>query len=400
MKKIISMLTASALFSVLVTGCGIQQEENIVPETSAPEIHVATIPAETQALTTSPPSVETSVPETETVLLTEAAELLPTEIIPEEVPATETVSSEPKSTLVYQYHDIDFDKAVFAALLDGIAGTSGTEYYFVSDPDRDGASEFLVTLPQSETSSQNFILENMASAGVYYYNATGAENDFYVIDPATGNIYLNENTRSDDGTDIISREYFEWTGGKWQSACMLYKNNCYWNYETVTAEEFLQNAEAMNRIATEDIFNLSLSGTPETVAEAFYQYLAKTFKLERAVAADIDGDGFTEQVLVVQNLSQRWCANIKDLYQEADQAPAFFDTEPLSNIHTTCFVIDTVGAGRVRVRSENFDRRYRFTQSGGRLFAYDDMNIIQTVQYSAENDGLGKHFLSVAMMMG
>ena len=82
MKKIISMLTASALFSVLATGCGIQQEENIVPETSAPEIHVATIPAETQALTTSPPSVETSVPETETVLLSEAAELLPTEIIP------------------------------------------------------------------------------------------------------------------------------------------------------------------------------------------------------------------------------------------------------------------------------------------------------------------------------
>ena len=49
MKTIISMLTASALFSVLLTGCGIQQEENTISATSAPEIHIDTIPAETQA---------------------------------------------------------------------------------------------------------------------------------------------------------------------------------------------------------------------------------------------------------------------------------------------------------------------------------------------------------------
>ncbi len=399
MKTIISMLTASALFSVLLTGCGIQQEENTISATSAPEIHIDTIPAETQALTTVPP-VETSAPETETVLLTEAAEILPSEIIPAELPSTEAVSSEPKTTLVYQYNDILFDKAIFAALLDSIGGTSGTQYFFVSDPDRDGASEFLVTLPETSVSSRNLIFENMTSAGIYYYNATGAENDFYVIDPVTGNVYLNENTRSDDGIDIISREYFEWTGSKWQSACMLYRNNCYWNYEPVTVEQFLQNADAMNRITAEDIFNLTISGTPESAADAFYQYLSKSFKLERPIAADVDGDGFTEQILFVQNLSQKWCANIKDLYQEADKEPAYLDTEALSNVHTTCFVLDSVGAGRVRIRSENFDRRYRFTQSGGKLFAYDDMNIIQTVQYSAENDDFGKHFLSVAMMMG
>ncbi|MBR1554095.1 MAG: hypothetical protein IJ644_01740, partial [Oscillospiraceae bacterium] len=69
------------------------------------------------------------------------------------------------------------------------------------------------------------------------------------------------------------------------------------------------------------------------------------------------------------------------------------------NIHTTCFVLDAVSDGRIRIRSENFDRRYRFTQAGGRLFAYDDTNSMQTVQYSAEKDGFGKRFLSISMMM-
>ena len=70
------------------------------------------------------------------------------------------------------------------------------------------------------------------------------------------------------------------------------------------------------------------------------------------------------------------------------------------NMHTTCFVFDLTENAKVRIRSENFDRRYQFRESGGKLFAYDDTNTIQTVQYSNEADGFGVDIMSVSMMMG
>ncbi|MBE6876438.1 MAG: hypothetical protein E7496_06905 [Ruminococcus sp.] len=369
------MLTASVMFSVLLTGCGIQQEENSIPEPTVPDIQIATIPVETKsAVSPAPVTAETDAVSAE---------------IPEIQDETVT-TARPEKTL--NYNTVIFDKAIFATLLDSITG--GTDYYFVSDPDRDGMSELLVSIPQTESSSQNLILESMGSAGIYYYDATGVQNDFFVLDPVTGDVYLNENTV--ENGYLVSQEYFQWTGSKWQSACMLYNGSCYWNYQDVTVDEFIANADAMLDITpAEDIFNISFTGTPETAGEAFYQYLAKYFKAEHPVSADIDGDGTTEQVICVQNLSKSWCANVRSLYDEE----SIFNTEALSNIHTTCFVLDTVSDGRVRIRAENFDRKYSFTQAGGRLFAYDDANSMQTVQYSAEKDGFGKRFLSISMMM-
>ncbi|GEM_PF-2727962 len=381
MKTIISMLTASVMFSLLLTGCGTAAEQNSQEET-LPDLQIAAIPIETQKEAAPVPDLPS-----ETVLLTEAAETLPEEIIPEMLPTEET-PQEPVS-----YNTAAFDKAIFGAMLDAVADK--TQYYFVSDPDRDGMSEMLITLPDSETSSRNVIMEGLNSAGIYYYAAAGAENDFFVLDPSTGDVYLNENTRSQDGESIISREYFQWTGSQWQSACMLYNGACYWNYEPTSVEQFLANADAMLSITPpEDIFNMTVSGTPEQAADAFYDYLSDWFSLERPVAADIDGDGSPEQVLCVQNLSKRWCADIRNLYQ----TESFFDAEKLNAIHTTCFVLDAVN-GRTRIRSQNFDRKYRFAQSGGRLFAYDDTNTTQTVQYSKINDGFGKYFLSMTQMM-
>ncbi|MBR0483842.1 MAG: hypothetical protein IJJ69_03580 [Oscillospiraceae bacterium] len=377
MKTINLMLTASVMFSVVLTGCGIQQEETSVAESTMPDIQIATIPVETKSAATPPPAVA----ETE-------AEAVPAEN--SDIPEETSVSSKPEKTL--NYNTVLFDKAIFAALLDSITG--GTDYYFVSDPDRDGFSELLVSIPQTESSSQNLILEGLGSAGIYYYDATGVQNDFFVLDPVTGDVYLNENT-VENGL-LVSQEYFQWTGSKWQSACMLYNGSCYWNYQEITVDEFLANADAMLGITpAEDIFNITFTGTPESAANAFYQYLAGYFKTEHPVSADIDGDGTTEQIISVQNLSKSWCANVRSLYDEN----SFFNIESLSNIHTTCFVLDTASDGRVRIRSENFDRRYRFTEAGGKLFAYDDTNSMQTVQYSAEKDGFGKRFLSISMMM-
>ncbi|MBR1529091.1 MAG: hypothetical protein IJ642_07295 [Oscillospiraceae bacterium] len=375
MKKIFSVLTASVMFSGMLTGCGTRQETESV-ENTVPDIQIATIQVETQT--------------------TQEEEIIPpsavsTEAVQQQLPAQMTTEN-PKKTLNYQTEL--FDKAVFGALLSGLS-----EYpidFIASDADRDSSLELLVALPVSETFSQNIVFENINSSGMYYYDATGVTNDFYVMDPANGNIYLNENTRTDDGAAIISQEYFEWTGSSWRSACMLYSNNCYWNYENVTVGEFEAYAASMQKIYLEDLFNLTVSGTPETAAEAFYQYLAKWFKPERPVSADIDGDGTPEYYVSVQNLSKPWYSNVRNLYSQETTLIA----DSVMNMHTTCFVFDFVEGGKVRIRSENFDRRYRFNQSGGKLFAYDDTNTIQTVQYSNEPDGFGTHIMSVSMMMG
>lgn len=373
MKTIISMLTATALSSVLLTGCGLQQTENANIKSGESEFQIATIQTE-------PPVKSAPAPVTEPSGTTEAEE------IPE--------SNSPETQETIQYNPIAFDKAVFAAVLDAVAGNIRTNDYLVSDPDRDGMSELLVILPDTETRSQNLVIENMLSAGIYYYDATGAENDYFVLDPETGDVFLNENTRSGDGS-VISREYFHWTGMQWVSSCLLYGYKCYWNGEETTPEAFYAHADSMLSITPpEDIFNVHVLGTPETAAEAFYQYLSQYFKLDRPVAADIDGNGTTEQVLFVQNLCKSWNANVRNLYG----TDSILNTDRISSVHTTCFVLDTDESGYVRVRSENFDRKYKFSQSGGMLFAYDDTNSMQTIQYSTANDGLGKHFMT--MMWG
>jgi len=379
MKKIAPLLMASVMLSEILTGCSTQQESEL-PEEPAPDIQIATISVETQ-----PEQEETAV---QSVPVTEAVQYLPSEIIPE-LPSETTA---PVKTMNYQTEL--FDKAVYAAVLDGLS-----EFpidFIATDADRDSALELLVALPISETSSQNIVFENMNSCGIYYYDATGVENDFYVMDPVNGNIYLNENTHADNSDTVISQEYFEWTGSVWQSACMLYGNDCYWNYETVSIGEFEAYAASMQNIYSEDLFNLSFSGTPETAAEAFYQYLARWFQTERPVSADIDGDGTPEYYVSVQNLGKPWYSNSVNLYTDENS----LDMGSVMNMHTTCFVFDFVEDGKVRIRSENFDRKYQFRQSGGKLFAYDDTDTIQTVQYSGEDDGFGMHIMSVSMMMG
>lgn len=376
MKKSMIMLTMAMTVSVILTGCGFQKIEN--PETDS-EIHIATIQTQTEHAAPKPaPTTETQ-PQSESV-----------ETTPEEMDSNSESDTNPQ---VVYYSDSDFEKAIFAALLDGLCTTFAPQCYVMADADNDNQSEFMIAMPVSETSSQNIVLESPASAGIYYYDATGVYNDFFVIDPEQNKVLLNENTRSEDDY-IISREYFEWQGNHWETVSLLYDSHCYWNNANVSTDEFIANAENLLQInQPEDILNICLTGDIEEITDAFYQYLSKYYKLEKPVIADINNDGHTERVLVVQNLSKNWVANIHNLYE----SDGILDTSKLEAMHTTCFVLDSLGHS-VRIRSENFDRKYTFAESGGMLFAYDDTNSMQTIQYSDSNDILGQHFMS--MMWG
>ncbi len=374
MKKIISMLTASAMFSVILTGCGIQPETGSEEPEIIPDIQIATIQIETQAETV-PETVQPPVQSTETV------------------PHSSDTNTSHKPEKASSYATEIFDKAVYSALLSGL--TDYPSDFIVTDADDDGMLEFLVAMPISDSSSQNFVFESVGTAsGLYYYDATGIKNDFYVIEPETNKVYLNENTRTEDGAAVISQEYFRWDGRSWKSTCMLYSNNCYWDNQNVTTGEFQSHAAAMQNIYLEDIFNISAAGTPSTAAEAFYQYLlSKGFAPQKPLSADMNGDGALEYYVAVQDIAKPWYSHMKNLYNHDE-------TLETLNFYTACFIFDKTENNTMRIRSENFDRRYRFSQSGQKIFAYDDTETIQTVQYSGEPDGFGVHIMSVSMMMG
>ncbi|MDE6658092.1 MAG: hypothetical protein K2J88_05860 [Oscillospiraceae bacterium] len=399
MKKSIIILTMAMLISITLTGCEFQEIDN--PDTeSEPEIQIATIATQTEHAAPKP------APTTETQALSETIQTVPEEV---------TESDTDANSNFICYTDSDFEKAIFVALLDGLCVNTIPDCYIMADSDSDNYSEFMIAMPTSETTSQNIVLESPATAGIYYYDATGVSNDFFVIDSEQNKVLLNENTRSELKTEmpefqnpeteeleqiqetennapIISREYFEWQGNHWETVSILYGNHCYWNNTNVSTGEFLTHAENTPKISpTEDIFNIYLAGDIQKITNAFYEYLAKYYKqLEKPVSADINGDGIPEQFLFVQNLSKNWISNIHNLYESDGE----LDITGLDAMHTTCFVLDYV-ENYVRIRSENFDRKYIFAESGGMLFAYDDTNSIQTIQYSDRNAVLGEHFMSV-----
>ena len=373
-KKIIIMLMTLTVAARL-TACGtVIQNPDAEPEQ---EIHVATIPA---------PAEDAEQP-TRYSPVSEAVETAPTETVEDGLIIITEETTEPEQ----HYNTLKFDEAVFAAILDTI---DSPVTYFANDLDGDSVAEFLISAPLEEGRSRNIVLEGIPTSGLYYYDATGVDNDFYVINPENGRALLNENTHDEEGNSV-STEYFVWTGNSWELVSQLYGYNCYWNYEPTTQETFLNNAGQMQSVGTpEDIFNIYLNGTPEQNAKDFYDYLSEYFQISAPLTADIDSDGTPEQVLFIQNLTKRWGSNVISIYGQE----SVFDTEKLNNVHTTCFVLDTANDGRTRLRSENFDRKYTFQVSGTMLFAYDDTNSMQTIQYSRENDGRGIHFMS--MMWG
>ncbi|MDE5753322.1 MAG: hypothetical protein K2H89_02060 [Oscillospiraceae bacterium] len=378
-KKNRSPLIVLLSISVLLTGCGFQEIEN--PESDS-QIHIATIPQQAEHAAPKPaPTTETK---SETENFSETA------IENKERPELETEAESETEPEIAPYSDYDFEKAVFAALLDGLCSNTDSPTFVMADVDRDHYAEFMISIPVSETSSQNIVLESAVSAGVYYYDATGIQNDFFVIDPEQNQVFLNENTCSEEG-NIISREYFEWQSNQWETVSLLYGNHCYWNNANVSTDEFYTNAEKLIDVfQPEDVFNIYLSAEMKEVTDAFYQYLSKYYKPSKPITADINGDGMSEQIIFVQNLSKNWIGNVHNLYE----TDGVLDTTGLSAMHTTCFVLDYVGES-VRIRSENFDRKYQFEESGGMLWAYSDTNATQTIQYTDSLDGLGKHFMSV-----
>ncbi|MDE5769461.1 MAG: hypothetical protein K2H82_08760 [Oscillospiraceae bacterium] len=386
-----SMLFIAWSVSVLLTGCGFQEIENLETE---PEIHIATIPVQTeQKENTAPESGKAeSLENRENSENSENSEQNPdsdSDPNPEEAFETES-ETEPE---VIPYSDYDFEKAIFAALLDGLCCNTAMPSFVMADTDRDHYAEFMISIPISETSSQNVVLESPASSGVYYYDATGIRNDFFVIDPEQNQVFLNENTRSEENPDsIISREYFKWAGNQWETVSLLYGNHCYWNNANVSTDEFYANAEKLVELSgSEDVFNIYLTNAElKEVTNAFYEYLSRYYQPSKPIAADINGDGMSEQIISVQNLSKNWVSNLHNLYE----TDGVLDVTGLNAMHTTCFVLDYIGEN-VRIRSENFDRRYTFSQSSGMLFAQDDTNAMQTIQYTNHADGLGEHFMSV-----
>ncbi len=367
MKKSILAITA---VSFLLSGCGTAVDQE-------PELHIATIPAQPDA-----PVSSVSVPPTEETQPEVSAEHKPPESTTEMISATDTTDTA-------SYEAAMFDRAVFAAVMDPLTDVPGM--YLLNDIDGDGMTEFLLAVPVSDTQSWNIILESPGSAGVYYYQATGLINDYFVIDPEDGQGRINENNHSDTG-EIISSEYFRWTGTALELTSQLYGGSCYWNYQGTSSSDFLAKAAAMQSVQNEEIFNLVFSGTPEQIANSFHEYLSGYFKqVKPPVAADIDGNGSIEQVIVIQNLTKRWASNIISLYDQDET----MNTDPLANVHTTCFVLDDIGNGMTRLRPANFDRKYTFAAAGGRLFAYDDTNTMQTIEYSTENAAPGKQFMSI-----
>lgn len=395
------LLTAWSV-AVLLTGCGFQEIENSEPE---PEIHIATIPAIQSKNPGNPGnSVDSENPGNLTNLENpEDLENPENSGNPENLgnldseadPGSETDSEIESETEpeINSYTDYDFEKAIFAALLDGLCCETAMPSFVMADTDRDHYAEFMISIPISETSSQNVVLESPVSSGVYYYDATGIENDYFVIDPEQNQVFLNENTRSESNPDsIVSREYFEWAGNQWETISLLYGNHCYWNNQNVSTGEFYDNADKLVRLSgSEDVFNIRLHHAElKEVTNAFYDYLSRYYQPSRPITADINGDGMSEQIISVQNLSKNWVSNVHNLYD----TDGVLDITGLNAMHTTCFVLDYVGED-VRIRSENFDRRYTFAQSGGMLFAQDDTNAMQTIQYTDHADGLGEHFMSV-----
>lgn len=368
MKIISVMLTAPVLISMLLTGCGFQQE-GYQAETEMPPVGIATIPVETKPVVTESPDIVQN-----------------TEL------STENLNQEESASV---YSRTVFDKAMFAALLKAAADDCYTDSFYVGDVDKDGYSELVATLPYSESTSANLLFDDFNSAGLYYYGATGAANDYFVINPETGDVYLNENTRSEDSKSVVSREYFKWKDKKWDSACMLYGGRCYWDYENTSSSSFSKKASALKQIKpAEDIFNIFVTGTTQVAADELYKYLSKYFALEHPFSVDIDSDGKKEQVLFIQNMNKAWCTEIKNLYT----TDGYFNPSTFQNMHTTCFVLDEAGENMVRIRSENFDRKYRFVELNDRLFAYDENDELQTFQYSDANSGVNTHFMSMVKM--
>ena len=370
------MLTATVMFSVLLTGCGISLENPSAEETTIPDIEIAAIPIETQSATSPAP-------------------VLATEQQVETQAQTETTVQE---DVEYNgYSSSIFEKAVFAALLRSAVSDEDIAYYSICDADKDGANEMLAIIPYTDGSSENLVFEHPSSPGFFYYDATGANNDYYAVDPETEEVYLCENTRSRDGSSIVAREYFHWSGRLWQSTCMLYGGKCYWNYQNTTEEDFMAKSNALVRLnLDEDIFNIVVSGSPDGVAEAFYQYLSKYFAVDHPLAVDIDGNGSIEQVIFIQNLPKGWWGNMRKIYEGTSEHT--MDINIFRSAHTTCFVFDTDINGRVRIRSESFDRKYRFAQFNNSLVAYDENNALQTISYATENAGFGTHIMSVIKM--
>ncbi|MDE6729919.1 MAG: hypothetical protein K2J71_03990 [Oscillospiraceae bacterium] len=393
MKKICKqfrfMIWIAWSISVLLTGCEFQETENLETE---PEIHIATIPTG-QKKNTEIKISEISVQNPDLDLNPDSDS--DPDPDPEEASESESDSETESETEpeVIPYSDYDFEKAIFAALLDGLCYHTQMPSFVMADTDRDHYAEFMISIPISETSSQNVVLESPVSSGIYYYDATGIQNDFFVIDPEQNQVFLNENTRSGENPDaIISREYFKWSGNQWETISLLYGNHCYWNNANVGTDEFYANAEKlMVLFNSEDVFNIYLDNTElKEVTNAFYDYLSRYYQPSKPITADINGDGMSEQIISVQNLSKNWVSNVHNLYD----TDGVLDLTGLDAMHTTCFVLDYIGE-TVRIRSENFDRRYTFSQSGGMLFAKDDTNAMQTIQYTDHPDGLGEHFMSV-----
>ncbi len=371
MKCISSILTVSVLFSLLWTGCSIQPYQNAETETELP-IEIATLPVETKSFADNS-SVEQPVQEAET--------------------SAETAAAPEKQTPFYSTSI--FDKAIFAALLKGAADGIYTNSFYVGDVDHDGGVEMVASIPYTEKTSANLIFDNYDSAGLYYYGATGIENDFFVLDPTAQKVYLNENTRSADGEAIISREYFEWQGKRWNSACMLYGSRCYWNYADTSEADFMSKVSALQSVQpAEDIFNLKINGKIDEITTQFYQYLTKYFHPETPLSVDLDGDNLADYVIPIQNLAGSWCSNLRNLYD----TEGYFNEQGIRNVHTTCFILDTTSDGLVRIRSENFDRKYTFREIKMKLFAYDENEVMQTFQYSSEDSCVDKQFMSMVKM--
>jgi len=290
-----------------------------------------------------------------------------------------------------------FDKAIFGAVTNALA-LAGPPV--VTDADGDGKLELTLStiISDSEWRTSVIMVENVVSPGMYGYTSTGAAQYIgYDVDDEKGIVLFNNNYGSVGHTWI---SYSCWTGSSWETVSEYLREfvgteveptvtKCYWNHETVTENEFHALSDKLNheRDDLPQLLNAYIDGDLANASEQFYAYLKTCSDVQSPIAVDIDKNGTAEQVIVVNNLTAMWRENTVFFNESGTEDFTGFD-----NVKSTVFVLDEHN-GRVRIRSENFDREISLSVVDGSIVVNNDTNL--SLEYSAEEDTLETNLLKI-----
>lgn len=297
-----------------------------------------------------------------------------------------------------------FDKAIFGAVTDALALVGILESCIVTDADSDGKLELTVSanitdssLDISALNKTEIMFENIVAPGVYAFSSTGrAQNIDCFVDNEKETVLFMDSYMAGNFMWI---SHSCWTGSTWEIMSEYVCESsiseehrvttCYWNHETVTEEEFfsLQDELDGERNDLPQILNTYIDGDVADVSGEFYSHLKTHLDVQSPLAVDIDKNGTVEQVIAVNNLTSLWRENTVFFNESGEQDFTGFD-----NVKSTIFVLDEYD-GRVRIRSENFDREISLSVVDGSIVVNNDTNL--SLEYSAEEDTLETNFLKI-----